>query len=708
MATDKSGMERHETMRPHASPMGTEGGRAGAVRWLFPALCALQAVSAQAQVQAQEQVLPAVTVTAPPVESATLAPITEAARRIAATPGGANIVDAEQYKEGRVSTLSDALQFSPGVFVAPRFGAEEARLSIRGSGLQRTFHMRGIQLLQDGVPLNLADGSADFQAVEPLSARYVEVYRGANALQYGSTTLGGAVNFISPSGLSSPAFGARVEAGSFDYRRAQASTGGHSDSADWFLAGSVFHQDGFRAHARQNTRRVSGNLGWQLGDDVETRFFLNAVRSNSELPGALTGAEMRTDPRRADPATVAGDQHRDFDLVRLSNRTGIILDADQRLEFGAFYSYKSLFHPIFQVLEQDSDDYGVSARYVGKQTLFGRKNQLVVGASLAAGRLEDDRFRNVGGQPGARTGESEQRSSNTTVFAENQHYLLPSTALVTGLQAVNATRKLEDRFLSDGDNSVDARFRHVSPKLGVRQDLDPKTQLFANVSGSYEPPSFGELAGGPNVTPVAAQRAKSIEVGTRGERSQAWGVLRWDLALYHARLKNELLTLNDAAGNPLGTTNAARTIHQGIEAGAEADIGRRWTLRLAYQLNDFRFDGDRAYGDNRLAGVPRHFATAEMLYRADNGLYFGPNLRAASSTQIDHANTLSAAGYGVIGFKVGQAVNKSLSWFIDARNLADKVYAATTNVIADARGLDGRYFYPGDGRSLYAGIELKY
>jgi len=58
------------------------------------------------------------------------------------------------------------------VFVQPRYGSEESRLSIRGSGLQRTFHGRGLKLLQDGVPLNLADGGFDFQAVEPLVSRY--------------------------------------------------------------------------------------------------------------------------------------------------------------------------------------------------------------------------------------------------------------------------------------------------------------------------------------------------------------------------------------------------------------------------------------------------------------------------------------------------------------------------------------------------------
>ena len=86
-------------------------------------------------------------------------------------PGGATLVDAQSYKNGRSSTLQDALGMATGVFVQLRFGSEEARLSIRGSGLQRTFHGRGLLLLQDGVPVNLADGSFDFQAIEPESVR---------------------------------------------------------------------------------------------------------------------------------------------------------------------------------------------------------------------------------------------------------------------------------------------------------------------------------------------------------------------------------------------------------------------------------------------------------------------------------------------------------------------------------------------------------
>lgn len=673
---------------------------------LLVALLALCAVP----VLAREATLPPVHVTATLPASPTIEPLETARKRLSAIPGGANVVDAEQYREGRVSTLPDALQFAPGVYAASRFGAEEARLSIRGSGLQRTFHMRGILLLQDGVPLNLADGSADFQAVEPLAARYVEVLRGANALQYGAATLGGAVNFVSPSGLIAPGASLRSEAGSHGYRRLQLAAGGHSsdEALDWFIAASGFRQDGYRAHARQDTRRLSVNLGLSVSDALETRFFLSSVRSNSELPGALTRSEMAAGPRAAAPAAVAGDQHRDFDLYRLSNKTTLRLQGGQRLEFGAYYARKSLFHPIFQVLQQDSDDAGLSLRYLAQDSLFGRPNQLSLGASLTHGRLEDERFVNLAGRPGARTGQSRQRSQNHVLFVENQHMVLPTTALIAGMQVVHSKRGLHDAFLADGNQSVVAGYTRASPKLGVRHDLGPDTQFFANVSGSHEPPTFGELSGGANVTPVAAQRAQTLEIGTRGLWHPEWGSLRWDLSLYRAQLRDELLALNDANGTPLGTRNAGRTLHQGIESGLEASIGARWTARAAWQLNDFRFQRDPVYRGNRLAGIPRHVASAELLYRPGRGFYLGPNLRLASSTYIDHANSLWAPGHGLVGFKIGQQVNPRLSWFFDARNLADKVHVATTGVIADAQGADSRQFYPGDGRSLYAGIELKY
>ncbi|MFZ2982559.1 MAG: Plug domain-containing protein, partial [Sphingobium sp.] len=129
--------------------------------------------------------------------------LAEAQAQAARTPGGTDIVAAEDYKDKAAVSLRDALGFSPGVYTQPRFG-QEVRLSIRGSGLSRGFHMRGLTLLQDGIPINLADNNGDFQELDPTIFQHLEVYRGANALRFGSATLGGAINGVTPTGRTAP------------------------------------------------------------------------------------------------------------------------------------------------------------------------------------------------------------------------------------------------------------------------------------------------------------------------------------------------------------------------------------------------------------------------------------------------------------------------------------------------------------------------
>jgi len=626
-----------------------------------------------------------------------------AVKRIKQTPGGVNIIDAESYKAGRVSTIKDALGWSPGVFVQPRFGANESRLSIRGSGLQRTFHLRGIKLLQDGVPLNQADGGGDFQALEPLALRYIEVYRGANALAYGSTTLGGAINFVSPSGYDASPLQARAEFGSFGLMRGQFSSGGHSGNLDYYASLSHFSQDGFRDNAKQNNERFFGNVGYRINRDVETRFFFTALDSDSRLPGDLTKAQLEADPTQANGFNAANNFQRDFPLFRIANRTSFRWGNSQ-LDVGLFYINKDLFHPIFQVLDIVSEDYGADFRFTKEGKLFGRKNLFTAGFSPVLGDNQDDRFVNVGGVRGARTGQSDQRAVNIDFYLENQHYVVNDLALVTGAQLSWSRREFDDKFLADGDNSFDEIYTAFSPKLGLRYDFNEEVQFFTNVSRNFEPPSFPELSGGPNVTQVDAQTATSFEIGTRGHA----GIAEWDAVYYRVWVKDELLSLSDGLGNPLGTINASETIHQGIELGLQVNLFDRLQLRQLYLWNDFHFEDDPVNGDNRLGGVPEHFYRAELLYQDPQGFYFGPNVEwVPDDYAVDHANTLFADSYAILGFKAGYRKPYGLSVFVEGRNLTDKTYAATTNVIADAGGGDAAVFLPGDGASVFVGIEWR-
>ncbi len=671
----------------------------------------------------------------PQAASLTVPTVAEAIEALSLRPGGAAVIDAEDYQRGRATTLKDALDYAPGVFVQPRFGAEESRISIRGSGIQRTFHGRGLKLMQDGVPLNLADGGFDFQAVEPLATQYIEVHRGGNALEYGATTLGGAVNFVSHTGRTAAPFQSRIEYGSFDSLRGQVSGASASDDSDAYFSLSHSSSEGFREHSAQSNQRLFANFGQILAPGVETRFHVTYARTDSELPGELTKAQMLANPTQGNPVQIASNWKRDFELFRIANRTVWELD-EGRFSVGAFWSHKDLDHPIFQVIDQNSNDFGLDFRYESDTDLFGRENHFVAGFAPTYGLVKDVRFVNVLGQRGALLSESHQTSLNADFYAQNVHYFAPTTALVLGAQLSHAVRDSEDRFPVPPDNSDRQDWTAFSPKVGLLWDIAPQTQVFANVSRSFEPPSFGELVnplgGGAGLVQLAAQTATTFEIGTRGRTDR----VVWDLAWYCALIDDELLSYQILPGQ-FQTVNADKTIHQGIEAAFEIELasglfasgsgpaiapdgkgvaakapahtsGDRLVLRQHYLWNDFRFDGDPTFGDNRLPGIPEHYYRAELLYEHPNGLYFGPNVEwVPSGYSVDSAATEFADSYALLGFKIGYRSERGWSAFVEAKNLTDEIYAATTGVVNTY--VPGSAIYlPGDGRGIYAGLEWKW
>lgn len=656
-----------------------------------------------------------VNVTAAKPVSTTQPDIETAREQINKTAGGVTIVDMEDVREGRISNFQDTLGLATGVLAQSRFGAEETRLSIRGSGLQRTFHGRGIKLMQDGVPVNLADGSFDFQAIEPMATRYIEVYRGANALRYGASTLGGAINFISPSGYNAEKFSVRAEAGSFDYRRLGLSSGGVIGNFDYFISGSTFNQDGFRDNAKQDAERINANFGYRINDAIETRFYIGYAKSDSALPGNLTRAQLKNDPSDSFLSPTIGQQRRDIDLIRIANKTNILIGDHSNLQLSAYFSHKDLFHPIFQVIDQDTNDYGFEARFSQVGDLFGHKNELILGFNPSAGVGYDERNVNLRGRKGALVNKLENRSRNLEAYAENRFYLADDLSLIAGLQYTNSERKLTDKlFTSAAQNeSFEATYVQTNPKVGVLYDLKPNVQLFSNLSRSYEPPSFGELAGGVRPNIVKAQEGATFEVGSRGNSES----IDWDVAVYYSKLKNELLqtAVFVAGNNPFPaaqTTNADKTIHAGLEFGMTARLPMNLEWRHSLLINRFKFDGDNTFGNNTLPGIQKSLMRAELMYRGNDfldGFYIGPTFEwSPQDYYVDFAETVKADSYFLWGVKAGQKVNAHWSWFLEGRNLADQKYVATTSVVRNQNGADGALFLPGDGRSAYMGITWTY
>lgn len=665
------------------------------------------------------EILPAIEVSAE-MPSLTVPDTEAAAEIINRTPGAVDLIPAAEYRFTPAATLKDVFDYTPGVFAQTKWG-EDTRLSIRGSGLSRNFHLRGIQLYQDGIPLNFTDGSADFQEIDPAAYRYVEVYKGGNGLVYGSSTLGGAINFVTPTGYDADLFQGRVTLGSYGFRQVQMSSGAQSGAFDGFITGTWLKQDGFRDHSEGESFRGSANIGWRLAPNIETRFYLNAADIDQRIPGSVSREQALTDPKAAAPGNLMLDYQRNMQTLRFGNKTTVLLD-ETTLEFGFYGSEKNLIHPIYQYIDYKYRDYGFFGRVADEREIAGHENRFTLGLIHSSGRLDNAQYAN---QPGAVQGglisKSKDSAQNTTLYGENAFEVIEDVSLVLGGQYVWATRDRQDLIDGGANTSGGTEDDFFNPKIGLLWQVKPDWQVFANVTRSTEMVSFSELNfTNVNLSETSPQRATTWEVGTRGGGED----FAWDLTLYHARLKNEFL-FEDVGGGAVAVYNAGRTTHQGVEAQAgltllkglfepEAAPDRIWG-EVAYTLNDFTFDGgnDAINGQsivgNDLPGAPRHYIRARLLYKSPAGYAFGPNVEwVPQGYHVDSLNTADAktGAYALLGFGASYD-REAFSVFLDARNLLDEKYISSVSTARVASPTQALY-EPGTGRTVFVGASFNW
>ena len=224
--------------------------------------------------------------------------------RLAEVPGAVALVESEDIERSRQANLKDALGLVPGVYVQPRFGAaDESQISIRGSGLRSNFHARGTNLLVNGMPYRNADGFTDFESLDLLTTEAIEVYKGGNALRYGGSTLGGAINLETKTGYTARPVAIVSEGGSHGLFKGQLSSGMTRGRFDYYASYSRTSIDGFRDWSNQARDRVNAHVGVVLSPSTDLRTFYFYANVNERLPGSLTRGQLYSSPESADPGT---------------------------------------------------------------------------------------------------------------------------------------------------------------------------------------------------------------------------------------------------------------------------------------------------------------------------------------------------------------------------------------------------------------------
>lgn len=703
---------------------------------LFAALiCALPAFAQQ--VAPPDASLPDTTLPVVRARSAASVPlplrtdVRQEEEKLAMVPGGTNLAQPQQ--EARLATLRDALDYQPGLVIQDFFGGtDQPRLNLRGSGIQSNPVNRGVLLLQDGMPLNEADGSFIIGLIEPRDSALVSVRRGANSRHPASNSLGGEIDFHSMTGADERGR-IRLELGSFGRQALQVAGGTVGEATDTRASVSSDRYDGYRHHSASQRDAVRGNFGLRGNGSFENRSSLSWTDLRFLIPAVVPKSRVESDPRgvMGDGASAQDtllsvykrDPRRESTQTRLSNRSRW---GDDRLshEVGVYWQdTQDLFNNQTSYTVTDSRLVGAQWRATGSPEAMA--SALTWTAALSWARSDMDRALYA---TSPQTGQALQRFALFDLAATTESAVAGSVwRLSPAVQAVadfQLSRVLRDARNVGTGSALDQGWTSSNPKLGVIWTPAPSARWYANLSRSTEAPTFWEIvsstvaANNPSnasaeLVKLRLQKATTAEMGGQGRFGDAAYGPDWTFSVYRSELRDELMSTTDANGVKVGTYNyLGGTRHQGIEAGLKGRVGLATfagaiAYRVAWTYSDFRFKSGE-YAGNHIAGIPRHLISAELLW-ASGAWRLGPNLRwLPSDTPTDHANTSGSQqdAYAVLGFKL-EWRDGPWTAYVLADNVSDERYASSFAIRNKATAESPGYL-PGLGRSYSVGLSHRF
>ncbi|WP_022940406.1 TonB-dependent receptor family protein [Psychromonas hadalis] len=647
--------------------------------------------------------------------------------------GGTNLINLDAF-HGSQSSLAKVLNYQPGIVVQEFFGGnDQPRINIRGSGIQDNPVNRGIQLLYDGLPLNQADGSFIIGLLDPEQAKFISVYRGANAVRYGGTTLGGAINLHPRNALNSQQ-SLKLETGSFGLFKAGIALGQQHKNWDYYLNAAHSQQQGFRNHSEGERNNIALNIGFTQ-QNFENRSYFNYTDNQFNIPFLLTKEQAINNPE-----SVMGEGDTPMDtLLDINIRKPLRHSTQLRFANKSSYFSESSSHTLGVYAEHVDDtfrnplthvvttnknigaDYAFSHQQLDEQY---RETDYLLFASANAGVMPRS-FHAINPINGAlmqQFANIDQSASNLILGGQINYPLTDNIKTLASLQWVNNRRVIKDL---QNPGLLDSTFSYtvINPKVGLIYTTDQQQRYFSNFSTSSEAPNFWQLstvAANPNdplnnyvyINDLKMQTASTWEIGTQ----QRYQSFNWELTYYYSIVEDELISVvGDFAVNGKTINYAGDTSHQGVEFALNSRYQAVFSdqdeiaTKFIYNYSDFRFE-EGLYEGNQIAGVPNHLIQTELSYLPIKNWSLSTNLRwQPTDTWVDHLNSESVKqdAYFLLGLKSSYQYNQTFKLFIEFNNITNETYQSAY-VIRGQSAPDLPTFIPGAGFNFSAGFSVNW
>ena len=641
----------------------------------------------------------------------------------------ASVVSLDEQPRLVEPNLRQVFSRLPGLFVSEQRIPTHYNVNYRGLGDPHESEF--VAFFMDTVPL-ASDlfGYPTIYFLPPAQRiERVELTRGGSGLLYGPQ-VGPSVNFVMRRAdasadnqiLTEQSFGSNNLYSTYNEARWA--------NGDWGLMATLDRRQSDGERANEDFDVTGGYLGVEYAgfSNLRIGFDLDLYQSDSGEAGRLTSAEFRQNPRATKTP---------FNRVQI-DRVMAALRLDQQLDGGATLNSRLFFNDLDRVSrrssafvapanpptstnidDQDYTTYGFDGRYARP---WGADHALTLGATFY--QSVNPRARFVSADI-----DSDQQRPQDLVFDQDRDirygalfaetlFRFGAVSLVPSLRYERINYDLSEPLklasLQRDPIDVDTTRSELLLGLGSMAQLSPTTEIYANVSESYRPQRFDDLANptaelaaenGPRVS-----NAMNYEVGLR---SMPLPGLQLDISLYRIDFddKIEQIQVNQA---DILRVNTGDSRHQGLEFAMEyrvlGDVNgdKGLTVFLNGSLLDAEItrSANPALVGNTPAFAPDYLIRSGLLYDR-SGLNLAltatfvaqqfwqdSNLaRGTGAAQID----ADIPAYRVLDLSTEYTVTPRWTVLAGINNLLDERYFSRVR----SDGID-----PAAERSIYAGLRF--
>ncbi|HZP67824.1 MAG TPA: TonB-dependent receptor [Rudaea sp.] len=636
---------------------------------------------------------------------------------------------------------SEYLAGIPGILARDRQNyAQDEQISIRGFGARSTFGVRGVRLYVDGIPATMPDGQGQVSNFSLDSAERIEVLRGPFSALYGNSS-GGVVQIFTADGSGPPDFRGSLGGGSYGTWRAAADVRGSDGALGYNVDLSHFYTDNYRGHGRAERENGNAKLVYRFDDDRKFTLLANTVAlPNADDPLGLTRAQFAADPRQPQAAAVQFDTRKSVHQEQGGAIYEQSLTSTQSIRVLGYYGERNVQQfqsiPVATELKPtspggviglDGSYSGADVRWSYRDMLGGRPFEVTAGANYDAQNQHRTGYNNYSGSllgvQGALRRDEQDDEADFDQYVEAKWDFAERWSLTAGARHSDVRFDSTDHYITatSPDDSGHVDYSATTPVAGLLFRAADDWRLYASYGSGFETPTFNELGYRPDGSAginfgLVPARSRNGEIG-----SKFWfgSGAEFDIALFQADTRHEL-AVDTSTGGRTTYQNIDRARRSGAEAKLVYPLAAAWRVEAAYTYLDASFRSSfltcpaastcttpntRVAPGARIPGVPRSEAYAALRYGGASGWNAALEAHAVSRIAANDLNTQFAPGYGLVDAAVGYGFplgGSEIHTFLRLDDVAGRSYVGSVIVNES----NGRYFEPGPGRTIFAGLRV--